>query len=186
MSDRIDTFTRQFTPIDGGYLYYPSRKGGGKFVTAEEFETLASDWHRVAGRAGMWKSVGLTTLVIVIWTLLSRTLAAPGWADRAVAIACAAALSGWVLWASYAPRRLVKGRPDFAPPRAASAARREARAALNWPIVLMVLLFSGVALFARLISPEWTLGWWAWVIGSCVFFVAYLWIAFEKVRDRQR
>ena len=43
MFDSIGAFTRQFTPVDGGYLYFPSRKNGGKLVTAEEFETLVSD-----------------------------------------------------------------------------------------------------------------------------------------------
>ena len=62
MFDTMDAFTRQFTPVDGGYLYYPSKNDGGKLVTAEEFESLVADWQRVAGRSGRWKAVGLVAL----------------------------------------------------------------------------------------------------------------------------
>jgi hypothetical protein len=32
MFDSIGAFTSPFTPVDGGYLYYPSRKDGGKLA----------------------------------------------------------------------------------------------------------------------------------------------------------
>jgi hypothetical protein len=51
--------------------------------------------------------------------------------------------------------------------------------------VIFALLFSGVALFSTLSSPNQTLGWWAWLVGSGTLFAAYVWIAFQKIMDRQ-
>jgi cyanate permease len=64
-------------------------------------------------------------------------------------------------------------------------AKREARAALNWPLVIFALLASGAIFLGCLSAPDHTLSWWALVIGSGAMIVAYLWIAFQKLRDRQ-
>ena len=186
MFDATGAFIRQFTPVDGGYVFYPSRKSGGKLVTFEEYEALVTNWRRVAGWRSHWKVAGIVFLVILLWTLASQALALPDSADWLVIVACVAALSGWVLWASFAPHRLVKDRPDYTPPRAAWQTRREARAALNWPLVIVVLLFSGAVFLGHLAAPNGTLAWWAWIIGSGLFFGGYLWIAIQKIADRQR
>ena len=186
MFDPIGAFTRQFTPIEGGYLYYPSRKTGGKLVTAEEFEQLVSDWQRVAGTKATWKFVGLVALAILLWTFVSDALALPEWADWIIIIGCVAGLSGWLIWASMAPRRLLRYRPAITPPRPASEARREARATLNWPFVLFALLVSGVIFFGSVSFPDQSLSWWAWTIGSGLFFGLYVWTAVQKFQDRQR
>jgi hypothetical protein len=186
MFDPIGSFTRQFEPVDGGYLYYPSRKSGGKLVTAEEFEQLVSDWQRVAGTRGTWKSAGLIGLAILVWTLLSRALALSEWTDWVIIVGCVVALSGWVTWASLAPRRLVRGRPDVAPPRPASQIRREVRATFNWPFVIFALLLSGLLFFGALESLSGTLAGWAFVVGSGLLFGVYVWTAFQKLRDPKR
>ena len=185
MFDSIGAFTRQFTPVDGGYLYYSSRKEGGKLVTVEEFEELVTDWQRVAGKGGTWRTVGLVAVAILLWTLISRALALPGSADWIVILGSVSAVSGWLLWASLAPRRLVKNRPTVTPPRPVAQAKREARAALNWPFVIFFLLASGAIFLGCLSAPSATPSWWAWLIGSGFMFGAYLWICFQKLKDRQ-
>ena len=185
MFDAAGAFTRQFKPMDGGYVYYPSRKAGGKLVTVDEYETMVANWQRIAGTRGRWKTVGLVSLAILLWTLASEAFALPEWSNWIISVATVAGLSGWLLWASLAPRRLVSERTDFVPPRPAPAARREARAALNWPFVLIVLLVSGAAFVGTMSSSDRSLSWLALLIGSGAFFAAYLWIAFQKLWDRQ-
>lgn len=184
MFDVTTAFSRQFTPVDGGYVYYPFRTAGGKLVTAAEYERLVADWERVAGRRGRWKAVGLLSAAILLWVFVSQALALPEWADSIILMGSVGALSGWIYWASLAPRRLVRHRPDIAPPRLPSEARREARAALNWPFVLLVLFASGTIFVGHLTTPEASPRWWAWVIGSGLFFVGYFWLAIQKLNDR--
>lgn len=147
-------FTLQFTPAKGGYVYYPSRHSGGKFVTEEEYERLLANWRRVAGIRGGWKTGGIAFLALLVWALVRQRLGMPNWTDWLVISVGVAAFSGWVLWASFAPRRLAMGRPDFAPPRPISEARRASRAALSWPFVIFALLLSGAAFFGALSSPN--------------------------------
>ena len=58
MFDAAGAFTRQFKPVDGGYVYYPSRKAGGKLVTVDEYETMVANWQRIAELAGVGKLSG--------------------------------------------------------------------------------------------------------------------------------
>lgn len=183
MFDPVEAFTKAFTPLDGGYLYYPSAKAGGKLVTAEEFEVLLDDWQRVAGRRGRWKTVGLAFLPIALWVAVSQIFRLPNWVDNIFCTVLVLAISSWVLWASFAPRRLVRDRPEVAPPRSIEQARRETRALLNWRFVMFALVISGAALWANLSSLERTLGTWAWIVGSGIVFVSYLWFALQKLRD---
>lgn len=183
MVDPISTFAKQFTPVEGGYLFYPSRKSGGKLVTPEEFERLMENWRRVAGTKGRWKSVGAIVLAITLWLLLSQLLRAPSWADEVIVPAVAVGIVAWLLWASFAPQRLVRDRPAVAPPRPLPQARREARAMLKWPTVLVVTLLSGAIFLGCLLSPHRTFGDWAWLVGSGAMFALYLWVGFMKLRD---
>ena len=184
MFDSMGAFTKQFTPVEGGYLYYPSKKDGGKLVTTEEYDALVESWGKVAGRKGVWKSVGAVMLVIVLWTLASNTMSFPSWSDKVLTAVCVVGLSAWLLWASFAPRRLVKDRPSITPPRPALQAKRQARALLNWRFIVFALLFSGIAFLGALNSPERDFKSWALLIGSGSMFGLYIWIAIQKFRYR--
>lgn len=183
--NQIGAFESQFTPVEGGYLYYPSGRSGGKLVTVEEFEILKSNWQRVAGRGGRWKTVGIVFAGIFAWTVLSSALQFPGWTDSIAVGVAVVSISTYIIWASFAPRRLVRGRPEITPPRPRSEAKRVARSALNWRFVGIALLVSGSIFSGSLASPTYTLSWWAWTIGSGLMFAAYVWIALLKIRDNQ-
>lgn len=186
MFDSIGAFKKQFTRVEGGYLVYPSRKIGGKLVSDEEYEHLVWDWERVTGRAGGWKAVCVIVAVIALWTLLAEVVSLPKWGDTVLTAAIVVAMSGWLLRASTTPRRLVKDRPSISPPRVAAEARRDARAALNWPFVAFALILSGAAFFGSVTATERSPGGWAWLIGSGVMLGLYVWIAFKKLMDRTR
>lgn len=183
MFDATGSFARQFTPVDGGYVYYPSKRSGGKLVSNEEYESLLAEWRGIVGRGGRWKIIGVVILAISLWTLISQGLSLPGWAETAAITILVAGISGRLLWAGFAPRRLVKQRPEISPPRAASQARRQARAALNWPFVAFALLFSGAIFLGKAVTLERTLSTWIWLVGSGVGFAVYLWIGFQKLMD---
>jgi hypothetical protein len=186
MFDTVEAFKKQFTRVEGGYLVYPSRKVGGKLVNDEEYDFLVKRWERVAGRAGRWKTVGAIVLVVAIWTLLGDLLSPPEWADSLMIGLIVIAMSAWLFWASTAPRRLVRDRAPVTAPRPAAEARREARAALNWPFVAFALLISGAIFFGSATADERTVGTWAWLIGSGLMLGIYLWVAFKKLADGRR
>ncbi len=96
MFDPVGAFTKQFTPVDGGYLYYPSLKSGAKLVTAEEFHALVNGWQRVAGRGGRWKFVGVVSLSILAWTIVSIMFVLPNWTGGVFSAAIAIAISAWI------------------------------------------------------------------------------------------
>lgn len=186
MFDTIGAFKKQFTRVEGGYLVYPSRRIGGKLVTDEEYDLLVEGWERVAGRSGRWKSIGVAVAAIALWTLLSDVFSVPKWGDSLFVAAIVAGISSWLLWASTKPRRLVKDRPPITPPRAATEARREARAALSWPFVVFALVLSGAAFFGSVAAHERSLGAWVWLFSSGVMLGLYVWIAIKKLTDRLR
>jgi hypothetical protein len=180
-----EAFVSSFKSVSGGYLYYPKKGAGGKLLTAEEYERLVAQWERTTGRRGTWTAVGVVLLIILLWTFVSGALALPKWTDWVIIWGCVGGLSVRIFRAAFAPKRLVKDRPDVAPPRPASEARREARAALNWPFVLFFLLASAAVFIGHVIGRDRTPTGWAWLVGSGVFFALYLWIAIRKFRDKQ-
>ncbi len=186
MFDPLGAFKKQFTRVEEGYLFYPSRKSGGKLVTADEYTLLVADWERVAGRAGLWKMIGVVIAAIFLWVLLSKTLSLPDWANSLSITATVLAISAWVFWASFAPHRLAKDRAAVTPPRPAAEAGREARAGLNWPFVLFALLLSGTTFLGTVTASERKLSTWAWLVGSGVMLGAYLWIGLRKLLDMLR
>lgn len=186
MFDPVGAFKKQFTEVEGGYLVYPSPRSGGKLVTAEEYALLLASWERVTGRAGQWKTVGIVIVAIVLWTLLLEIISLPDWTDTLLIAVTVVAVSARLYWHSSGPRRLVKDRAFVAPPRSMSEARQNARAALNWPFVLFVLLFSGAAFWRAVATSDRTLSTWAWLIGSGLFLGLYLWIGVQKLLDRRR
>lgn len=186
MLDPVEFFENQFTPVEGGYLFYASRKAGGKVVTPDEFERLSADWRRVAGRRGQLKGAGLVFLAIALWMITSRTLALPEVADTFVTAGIAAATIGRFMWAGFAPARLVRARVAVTPPRPSSQARHEARKVMTWPFVVSIILASAVTFFGNLLAPAPAVSWWAWQIGSGLMLGSYLWIAIQKLRDARR
>jgi hypothetical protein len=171
--------------VSGGYLYYPGKGAGGKLVTADEYESLLAGWERTTGGRGTWTTVGFVFLAILVWTFLSEALALPDWAHWIFIGGCVVGVAVRIFWAAFAPRRLVTNRPDVAPPRHASEARRDAGAALNWPFVLFFLVASAAVFIAHVIGGDRTASGWAWLVGSGLFFALYLCVAIQKFRDRQ-
>jgi hypothetical protein len=186
MFDPVGTFAKQFTPVDGGYLYYPSKKSSGKLITPAEFDQLLADWRQIAGRSGQWKMAGIFMLVIMLWVLGSQALGLPDAASDVFIWVAVASVIARFMWASFAPWRLVRKRVAIAPPRPAPQARRDTRALLNWPFVLFATIISAMIFFGSLSTQERTLSSWAWLIGSGAMLCAYLWIGVQKLRDRRR
>lgn len=186
MVDPVASFSKHFTPVDGGYLIYPSKRSGGKLVTHDEYDRLLADWKRVAGTAGILKAAAVIVLLISAWSVAFDTLSFPEWADTVFMNALIVMVVGRFMWAGFAPHRLVRGRPAIVPPRHPSAARREARAAVNWPVMVAASLICGGAFLSALNEPNRTWDVWAWLIGSGALLVVYLWIAIQKLLDRHR
>ena len=183
MQYAVDAFLRQFLPVEGGYIYYPGRKSGGKRVTQQEYDDLAAGWQRVAGLGGQAKMAGVVVGAIFVQTMLEQAGLLPGWSGIAVTVACVAGITGRLFYAAAAPRRLVSGRPDSAPPRASSQARREARKLLRWPLVIAALVGSALTFAGTAMGEPDGWQWWAWLIGSGVLTVGYAWIGLQKLRD---
>ena len=186
MFDAVGTFTRQFTPVEGGFLFYPSRKSVGKLVTPAEYAELVAQWRRVAGPWGIAKAVRAIVSAIILVLALKAWLAWPDWANDIAPVAIMMLFFAYIFWASLAPFRLVKERPAILPPRAPAAATRAARAAIGWPMVVFGLVFSSILLLKGIDVPVRSAGDWVKLIGGGVgLAAAYLWIAFAKVRDVQ-
>jgi hypothetical protein len=128
--------------------------------------------------------VGIVMLIIFVWTVASKALSLPEWSDSIMAVAVVVAIAGWLLWVSFAPRRLVRGRAAITPPRPVAEARRQARALLNWRFIIFALLLSGIAFVGSFNVPDRDLGSWVWLVGSGAMFFGYIWMAIQKFRDR--
>lgn len=176
-------FEMQFTLHEKGYLYFPSVKGGGKLVSAQEYNQLAADWNRVTGRAGQWKITACVAAAIIIWMFVDEIVKPEEWINQIAFLGLVAAIIARIIWISYAPRRLVKGRPDVVSPRPIAEVRREVRSLLSWPIIAIALLFSGAIFIGSLMSADQSLGAWMWLIGSGVLFLMYGWASIKKLTD---
>lgn len=186
MFNAIGAFTKQFTPIDGGYLYFPSKKSGGKLVTADEFQKLVEDWERTAGRKGQWKMMGIVVVGIILFTIVDELFALPDWTNALCTFTVVVGVSGRLLWASFAPRRLVSERAAITQPRPISQVKQEVRALLNWPFIIIATLIAGAVFGSNLSVTDRSLASLAWLIGSGIVLGLYLWIGFQKLMDRQR
>ncbi len=184
MIDPVKSFKRLFYPIEDGYLYYPSNKGGGKLITPEEYDRLVRDWTYLSHGRGFWILMGVLFTSILVWSAIEVTVGLPEWAGTVIAIVLGVVIGIYLLWASLAPRRLVRGRPDHAPPRSRDANRRIAREAMPWRFVIFGLLFTSVLFGLSLTQAPEGLAQWAWTVGTGAFFLLYLWIAFKKWGDR--
>ena len=184
MFDSVGTFSRMFVPFEDGYLYYGSRKSGGKFVTHAEFDTLLAGWRRIAGPLGIMKTAGFMFAAIAVSVAISTYFDLPEGLDGAVTVAVTTPLVAWILWHAFAPRRLVRDREPVAPPRPTAEAMRAARAVVSWRMVIGFGLISGVVFVATLTQPTHEISWWAWLIGSGATFGVYAWVGWKKLRDR--
>ncbi len=186
MFDARDAFAGQFTQIDGGYVYYPRQKAGGKFVSNEEYDLLLTDWQRISEGRGRWKNVGFIMGSILTWTIVADLFSLPEWVGWMVITAVTSCILAKYFWVSLAPRRLVRDRPDITPPRTALEARQESRQHLKWGYIFSVLGFSGVMLFVATSSRPETIFQWIWIIISGVVCTIYIGVAVRKFLDLQR
>lgn len=124
MLDPVRAFERNFQRIENGYLYYPSRWSSGYLVTPEEYETLVSDWRKVAGLRALVVAVMAFGAATAALAYLLVALGSPFEAEYAgYAIACG--LGGYLLWHSLAPNRLIRGREPHTPRRSGGEAERQ-------------------------------------------------------------
>jgi hypothetical protein len=184
MFDAVEAFEKQFKPYEDGYLFFPSSKTGGKFISEDEYAALVTDWTRVAGKRGILKIVATMTAAILIWSALESSADFPDWAEKAFVGAMVAALLARLYWASAAIRRPLMDRPDIAPPRTGSEARLAAQRRLSWPVVVFGILLCSLAFIPGLFATECTIGSWLWLVGSGTLLSGYLWIALQKWRDQ--
>lgn len=140
MAKSLDVFKRSFEPIEGGYLYYPTRWSGGYFLSAAEYDALIADWERTAGFKRMLLLVGIALLGIVVSTVVSSTtdLDLDGIAPRAIAFG----LAGYLIWKSTAVNRLVRGRKPMRPPRSGLEAEVAMGNALGMPLAIGLVVVS--------------------------------------------
>lgn len=183
MFDATEAFAKQFVPQDGGYLFYPGRLAGGKLVSEPEYQDLLARWQSVAGRKGTWKTIVAVMAIIVLGTVAKALLNVGDWAENASIGAAVAFVVIRITWASLAPRRLVRGRPDAAPPRSLTESKRLARSMLPWRMVIPVFLVSVAIFINGLVATPQTFVDWLWVVGSGAMGTAYGWIAIKKFGD---
>ena len=184
MFDSIGSFTRMFVPFEDGYLYYSSRKSGGKFVTRAEFDTLVADWRRIAGPVGTLKSAGVVFAAIALSVLVSAYFDLPEWLGGAATVAMTIPFVAWIMWHAFAPYRLLRDRKPVTPPRPRAEAMRAVRAMLSWRMVIGAGLISGVIFLVILTHPAHEISWWAWLVGSGAMSGVYGWVGWKKLRDR--
>lgn len=181
MSDSyLKNFSEQFTPTEGGYLYYPSRKAGGKLVTLAEYEKLLAD----RKRATSWTTMLKLFAVLFVLSILSILLELQYW-DDLVALGGGFVLVGKLVWHIFAPNRLVRDRPDAVPPRTPSERRRVARSLTSWWIVCLAIWISGSWFALSLYGLGWT--WYGWTIKAATgtLFVYNIWFGAGKYLGQQ-
>jgi hypothetical protein len=184
-------FARRFERVEGGYLYYPSGKGGGKFVTPAEYETFVKDYRRWVG--------GRFRPGLMLWTLIGSAVAITGFAMVAglfedalnvLTVAAVVAVVGKLLWVYSAPYRALRRLPDATPPRSKADRARATRAMMPWPLLIFM---SFVALFWFLVgiavlidgrTPSF--GIVVWTLVWAAVLVSLGRTAVQKYQDRRR
>ena len=176
---------RTFTPVDGGYLYFPSAKSGGKLVSAAEYDVLTEQWRRVLGGSAMLVAFLLIVASSVVLIVAAVAFRLPPWTVKVSPLLFLPALFTWMWRPAFAAGRLVRGRPDIAPPRPLAELRRAGRAALDWKFVAGFMVYAGwnFSRSARLAERTW---WdWMWLALWGAVLVLNLGIAWFKWRDQQ-
>lgn len=180
--DSVSAYERLFVPHGDGYVFHPTKKSGGKFVTAEEHARLIADIRRFQRRGPILIAAWIG-VAIVGWMVADAALNLPEWADgvfqaAAIAAACVFAIRGFL-----GPYRLVKGREAIVPPRPRAELARETRAMLRWRHLILFGSVCAIVLFVELAAPERTLTDWAWIAVSGVLLCLFIWAAVRKLGD---
>lgn len=183
--DYVTPWLKQFRRTEEGHVYYPSAKTGGKFISAEEYELLLADWKRVSKLFSIMNVVIGSLVLVTLSILLVLTLDLPLWTFTVILVAPVTFMTAYILWVGTAPARLVKYRPEITAPRPASDVREEARAAMGWPLITLILFGSAAYLVSSLTSFDGTLRSTIWIVASGGLFLGYLSIATLKIMDRR-
>jgi 4-hydroxybenzoate polyprenyltransferase len=181
--DPSKAFARRFEPTEGGYLFYPRAKGPGKLVTPAEYEALAAHYRRWMG--GRFKPGLLFAILfgaILMTTIVSVALGLPPERDNWLIYPLVALLVGFIFWLQFAPHRLVKGRPDAAPPRTKAQLGRATRRVLTWPQVVLGIAVSGLFAAAGLAGRP-SIGVVVWTVFWALVFATWVKLAFQKFQD---
>ncbi|OYW49567.1 MAG: hypothetical protein B7Y36_02910 [Novosphingobium sp. 28-62-57] len=184
--DATAAFSKQFVPHEDGYLFYAGRTAGGKFVSEPEYQELVAQWQSVAGRKGTWKTVAAVFLIIALGMIAKDLFDVGEWTEDVSIWGAVALVVARIMWASFAPRRLVKGRPDVVPPRPLAESKKLARSMLPWRMIISVFIVSTGIFVACLSEMPQTFVNWLWLVGSGAMSAAYGWIAIQKFRDRDQ
>ncbi len=179
-------FDKQFTPIEGGYLYYPSAWKGAKLVTVEEYKQLIAAWKRATSVRAMSLIVGAGILGVVLMGFLAGDAANPTWTTMIFPLIWMVGMSAWFLRSSLAPWYLVKNRPYVSEPRPRSEVWRQNRAMQSWPALGLFFVISAKGLFDALQGKEILFpasvatAWWSFMLA------AFTLVSVLKFRDRLR
>lgn len=159
MLDTVGVLERSFTPVEEGYLYYPSRWSGGYLVAPDEYRTLIDDWRRTAGWKGLFKLVGIMCIVLMIGMMAIDYLGLADVYETILSVGSATALAGYILWKGTAASRLVRGREPAAPPRSSTEADTDMAKAIGRPVAVWMAFVSISFLFWAILfavfSPVW-------------------------------
>lgn len=173
MFDTAGVLDRSFTPVEEGYLFYPSRWSHGYLVKPEEYGELIDEWRRVAGWKGLLSLIGLMVVALLIGMAIIYWLGLAEWANTVISLGLATGLAGYLIWKSTAANRLVRNRTPAAPPRAARAADHAMGKALGRPMAMWLAILSlialGWAIAFAMVTPLWGIP-AAIVFGIMAFF----------------
>ena len=184
MKAAIKVFEKLFKDVDGGYVYYPSTKSGGKFITSGEYYYLVARWSKIVSPYSFLKIVGIVFLLLFFGTALIEFARIPSWTFYVFAVVIAIGLSNWLRGECLAPRRLVKNRPEVVPPRTQVEIKELRQASLathSWWLVAFTLIYSSGALVVCVRSADGSLHSWLWFGGSATIFISYVWLAVRKL-----
>lgn len=182
--DKSEIFSRLFVPYEDGYIVYPGKSKGGKFVTAAERDALVKNYQRWWGKRfslglGVWAFIAVLLPAIAAAALLN----VPDGDFSFVILAAAIVLGYFVIRSFRAPYRLVKDRPDIVPPRTKEENRRVARSYLTWPRLAGQILIVAILLFSLVTNYANAWHWLLWTAGATLFLMLLLYVAIRKYLD---
>lgn len=135
-------YARQFKPIEGGYLYYPTRWSQGYLVTEPEFEELCADWRKFESWKSRLKLFAWILGAALLMEIVALTLNLPATFTTLATFLFAVAYVVYFQWRFWAPHRLIRLREPHAPRRSSREADLEAAARLTWPLTVLVVALS--------------------------------------------
>lgn len=185
MFNLVDMYKRQFHPHEDGYIFYPNRKGGGKFVTTAEYDAIMEQyaskfsWRPVAFMVFLFTFSNIVMIMLVGYLNLTQTIM---YILLTFAIII---LLGWTIWHSWAGHRMVKHKADIAPPRSWEQVQKDGRKSLGWPFILFLLFISIFIFIKAWIDPDRNILIWGQIVIFGVLIPVYLRMAYKKYRDEQ-